>query len=149
SDGGLMQGVAVDGIAHVRGWMGNDFALAETNRGVSMVGIDGSVAELVPPPGMRGPTGASGSPNGNCLIYTLGGGMGFSLGFVDARDKDAPSAPELLSTDGMVPALSFVWSREGDWLAYGVPNEDGGIYVWNPASEAEPTRISPDGTSYT
>ncbi len=147
--GDLADSVEIEGVSRVLGWMGSEFVLAEASGGISMVGLDGSIVEVVPQPEMQGFSGSSASPNGDFFVYTLGGAASYPFYFVDARDKAEPTAPQLLASYDMAPALSFVWSPAGDWLAYGVPNQAGGIYLWNATPGDEPVRFSPEGTSYT
>ncbi len=147
--GDLADSVELEGVSRVLGWLGSEFVLVEANGGISMVGLDGGIVEFVPQPEMQGFSGSSASPNGDFFVYTLGGAASYPFYFVDARDKAEPSAPQLLASYDMAPALSFIWSPAGDWLAYGVPSQAGGIYLWNATPGDEPVRFSPEDTSYT
>ncbi len=141
--------IEVEGISRVLGWLGADFVVAEVNGGAGLIGLDGSVLELVPPPEMQSVTGSSASLDGNFFAYYLGGGSGYPFYIVDASDKAMPGPPSLIDDYGTAPAISLVWSPTSSWLAYGVPNTEGGIYLFNPTTGDPPLRISPPDASYT
>lgn len=68
---------------------------------------------------------------------------------VDMQEPSAPSMPKQLGVSNTSPHLSFVWSSDSHWLAYGVPGGSPAIFVWSPDSDALPTAISGPEDQYT
>lgn len=151
ADGSLALEARVDGLSNVLRWAGPDTVLVsalELGVGSRVVAVTttGDVTEILPPLSEQGLASYSTSPDGRTFLYSLGGAADFPFYQLGLPDPDEPT---LVATHADAPALSFIWSNDSRWVAFGVPSSQGGMYLWSVASGEAPERVSPEGTSYT
>lgn len=153
-DGSLADSFEVDGLSSVLRWASPDLVLVSTTTadgsGIAGVTASGDVTDIVPAVSGQGFAGHTTSPDGRWFLFSLGGAGDFPFYRVDLTNPLSPSEPALIATHTGSPALSLAWSGDSRWLAFGHSSADGsGIYLWSPADDQAPVRVSPDDTSYT
>jgi WD40 repeat protein len=136
-------------------WLGNvgvlvAVTLGDEGESVMLATLAGDVTPVVPATLTQTVAIYTTSPDGKHFVYSANSGDGsFVLYAIDMQEPSAPSMPEQLGVSNTSPHLSFVWSSDSHWLAYGVPGGSPAIFVWSPESDALPTAISGPEDQYT
>lgn len=146
--------VTLPGTGQLFNWLGSVGALvsvtsAEDGSSLVLVTIDGQVVPLTEPSATSGVATVAASHDGRFVLYATSEMGMFSLYALDLQDPMMPSAPKHLVDSSTAPPLSFYWSNDSKWLAFGIPGAVNPIFLWYASLDSEATPVSPDGGSYT